>query len=94
MLNFNNPYLWTVRTHYTLERAGLVILNQTDCLEAGDLVMTGKIRGAGLKVACELYRAGGLGIFNIYDRMNGRLDLGKIRFLCEAMIDKSLHSIW
>lgn len=91
MFNNNFSPAWTVRTYYFLERFRIEVNSSEDAIAAGDRVLRGKMPGAGLKVACELFRAGGLGIYNIFDRMEGRLSLERIRFLCEVFIDTSLH---
>lgn len=85
---------WTVRTYYLLKRNHIEVNSEDDCITAGDLCLANKVRNGGLKMACELYRAGGLGIYNIFDRMDGRLSLERIRFLCEDLIDRSLHGPW
>lgn len=63
---------WSVRTYNFILRYGMEIETQEQAISAGNLVMEGKIRNAGLKCAIELYRAGGLGVYQIEKKLNYR----------------------
>lgn len=85
---------WTVRTYYILIREGITLIDRADMIEVADLAVQGKLGHAGLKFATELYRAAGLGVYPIYKRLNtteGRIDLRRVRSLCEYL-DNSLHA--
>ena len=85
---------WTVRTYYILMREGITLIDKAEMIEVADLAVQGKLRHAGLKFATELYRAAGLGVYSIYTRLNtreGRIDLQRVKSLCEYL-DLSLHA--
>lgn len=63
---------WSVRTYNIILRYNMEVETQEQAIRAGDLVMEGKIRNAGLKCATELYRAGGLGVYQIEKKLDHR----------------------
>ena len=73
---------WTVRTYYILKRNGLKPQNEADCILIGNEILSRHVRNAGLRMACELYRAGGLGVYTIFGIMDGRLSLERIKQEC------------
>lgn len=83
---------WTVRTYLILERYHLEVKTAEDAIRTGDLALQGKLRNAGLKFAVEMYRAAGLGVYPIYKRMQGRLDLDRIRLVCGNLDRYAFHA--
>lgn len=86
---------WSVRTYNAILRnmqEGGPVLNAQDAEDMGDYVVAGKIRNAGLKVATELYRGAGLGVYNIYKKLNGRVEVNKIRCWCEYIDTVIFHA--
>lgn len=57
------------------------------CLAIGDSILRHK---KGLKTAAEMYRASGLGIYEIFNRLEGQLTLERLRKLCNDL-DHRLH---
>ena len=83
---------WSVRTYYILLRYGIDVKTAEDAIRTGDLAMENKLRNAGLKFAVEMYRAAGLGVYPIFKRMHGRLDLERIRLLCGVLDRYTFHA--
>lgn len=84
---------WTVRTYNKLKvlsARDIYVINDRDCLEVADGIVAGEIGGCGLKMAMELYRAGGLGIYPIYERLGGRMSLEAVCKYCD-ILDTELH---
>lgn len=82
---FGNIYLfvwWSVRAYNIILRDGLDIRSAKDAIEAGDLCRDGKLQHGSKIAAIEFYRAGGLGIFPIYNRLSHAVSLQKIREDC------------
>lgn len=78
---------WTVRTYYILRRYNLTIACAQDCIRIAD--NRHKYRNAGMKFAVELYRAAGLGVYNIYDRLRATstdllhpMSFDRVKMLC------------
>lgn len=71
---------FTVRTYNALKRAGITVTTQAEAIAAGDMIMRGKIRNTGRRTATELYRAGGLGVYQIAKRIDRHPET--IRTLC------------
>jgi len=89
MINYD--YLWkpwTVRTYNVLMRNRLSVWNAEDAVSVADAVMLGYYRNGGKKMAAELYRAAGLGVYEIARRTGKTVE--DIRNLCE-WLDLSLH---
>lgn len=77
---------WSVRVYNIILRnmpKGTQVLNAQDAEALGDLIVAGKVRNAGWTAACELYRGAGLGVYNIYKKLSGRVEVDKIRWKCE-----------
>ena len=73
---------WTVRTYYILKRNGLRPESEADCILIGNEIILKHVRNAGLKMAVEMYRAGGLGVYTIFGILDGRLSLERVRQGC------------
>lgn len=89
MINYD--YLWkswTVRTYNVLMRNRLSVWSAEDAVDVADAVMRGHYRNGGKKMAAELYRAAGLGVYEIARRTSKTVE--EIRNLCE-WLDLSLH---
>ena len=92
--------LWSVRTYNALRRSNIRVTCAEDAVQAGNLAIRGRIRNAGIKTAIELYRAGGLGAYEILNRVNCELfhrerepwNIETIRVLCEDF-DRLFHSV-
>ena len=92
--------LWSVRTYNALRRSNIRVACAEDAVQAGNLAIRGRIRNAGIKTAIELYRASGLGAYEILNRVNcelfhrglGPWSIETIRALCEDC-DKLFHSV-
>ena len=90
---------WSVRTYNALRRSNIRVTCAEDTVQVGNLAIRGYIRNAGIKTAIELYRAGGLGAYEILDRVNCELfhrkrepwSIETIRTLCEDF-DRLFHS--
>ena len=86
---------WSVRTYNiilrNMQKCGPV-LDAKDAEDMADLVVVGLIRNAGLKVATELYRGAGLGVYNIYEKLGGRVEVDKIRCWCEYIDTEVFHA--
>lgn len=87
---------WTVRTYYAILRTGRKVEAANEAVYFGDDVLRGKIRNAGLKVAIELYRGAGLGVYQIIDRINRfRPDKAKtveeVKAYCEYLDNGIFH---
>lgn len=86
---------WSVRTYNIILRnmpTNGPVLDAQDAEALGDLVAAGKIWNAGRKVATELYRAAGLGVYNIYEKLNGKVEVDKIRCWCEYIDTDIFHA--
>lgn len=90
---------YTVRTFNCLERAHLEPRNDAECIAIGDAMLAGKVLHAGQKTAIEMYRAGGLGVSQINDKLdtllvkklgNARICANRVKQYCEY-IDDILH---
>lgn len=82
---------WTVRTYNFILRYNMEIETQEQAINAGDLVMEGKIRNAGRKCATEFYRAGGLGVYQIYNKLEGLMSIERIRAWCNYLDRYIIH---
>ena len=61
---------WSVRTYNIIMRNKLEVETPEQAIAAGDLVMANKLRNAGLKCATEFYRAAGLGVYQIVEKLH------------------------
>ena len=82
---------WTVRTFLIMQRYNFNVTCAEEAICLGDNVRQNKVRNAGKKMALELYRAGGLGAYQIEELLGFGIE--RTKRLCEE-IDKSLHSKW
>lgn len=81
---------WTVRTYNILRRYHLHVWSAADAIEIADECLRGSYRNAGRKMAAELYRAAGLGLYQIYQRLDGKIDISRLRDLLE-IFDRNFH---
>ena len=79
---------WTVRTYNILLRTGANVWSKNEAIHFANLCACGMVRNAGKKVAAELYRAAGLGVYEIAGRIGKPVE--ETRLLCE-WLDRSLH---
>lgn len=59
-------------------------------IELADRAVRGEIRILGAQSAIELYRGAGLGVYQIYQRVQSRVSLQRVRERCE-LIDRHYH---
>jgi hypothetical protein len=86
-------YSVSVRAYYVCcQRRGFDLTTQASCIEAAQDLLDHPTRSAGKGTATELFRAGGLGVYQIYARLGETVDLDRIRNLCERF-DRTLHMI-
>ena len=76
---------WSVRTYNILMRNKLEVETPEQAIAAGNLIMEGKIRNAGLKCATELYRAAGLGVYQIVRLLNYQRSINLVQAWCEYL---------
>ena len=76
---------WTVRTYHILGRYHLEARTADEALEAARLAEQGKLRNAGLAFRAEMYRAAGLGVYEIARKLDGRKSIEEIRTLCNRL---------
>ena len=77
--------------HFMKHKLGYTFpFSQSACINGATEILLGKTSGAGLKTAIELFRAGGLGVWQIWEYVNDKKSLHEIRMLCEK-IDTELH---
>lgn len=82
---------WSVRTYNILLRHKIEVETAEQAIAAGDMVAAGKIRNAGLKCATELYRAAGLGVYMIQERLLFKKDFDTIVSWCNYLDRYVLH---
>lgn len=92
---------WSVRTYNVLRRGNIHITCAEEAVHVGNLALRRGIRNAGIMTAIELYRAGGLGAYEIFSRVNYELihyrgrapwNMETIRSLCEDF-DRMFHNV-
>ena len=91
---------WSVRTYNALRRNNIHVTCAENAVQVGNLAIRGYIRNAGIMTAIELYRAGGLGAYEILNRVNCELfhrkremwSIEKVRALCEDF-DRLFHNV-
>ena len=91
---------WSVRTYNALRRGNIHVTCAQEAVHVGNLAIRGRIRNAGIMTAIELYRAGGLGAYEILDRVNCELfhrgrdpwSIETVRALCEDF-DRLFHNV-
>ena len=82
---------WSVRTYYILMRNKLEVETPEQAIATGDLVVANKIRNAGLKCATELYRAAGLGVYQIAAKLNYCRSFNMIAMWCNDLDRYTFH---
>ena len=82
---------WSVRTYNIILRYNMEVETQEQAISAGDLMIEGKIRNAGRKCATELYRAGGLGVYQIEKKLNGLVNTERIKTWCNYLDRYIIH---
>lgn len=89
-------YSFTVRGYNVGRRYGLPHYSEWQaranempalCLAIGDSILRHK---KGLKTAAEMYRAAGLGVYEIFNRLEGQISLERLKALCSDL-DYELH---
>ena len=80
----------SVRAYYTGLRRGYDLTTAAGCIAAADDLLDHPCSGAGKRTVTELYRAGGLGVYQIYKRLGESKSPEDIRNLCE-IFDWMLH---
>lgn len=81
-------YNLSPRAEYALKRTNLPMNNAADLVAAGNAVMARKVWHAGLLVAVECYRLGGLGVYQIYNLIGKTQPLEWIKWYC-YQLDRS-----
>lgn len=76
----------SVRTIRALKVSHVAHRTPLELIVAGDACAARCVRWGGLVAAVECYRAAGLGVYNIAQRLAGRLSVDTIRRLC-IMVD-------
>lgn len=82
---------WSVRTYNILLRHKIEVETAEQAIAAGDMAAAGKLRNAGLKCATELYRAAGLGVYMIQERLLFKKDFDTIVSWCNYLDRYVLH---
>lgn len=80
----------SVRAYYIGLRRGYDLTTAAGCIAAADDLLDHPCSGAGKRTVTELYRAGGLGVYQIYKRLGGSKSPADIRNACERF-DWMLH---
>lgn len=83
-------YSVSVRAYYIGLRRGYDLTSAAGCIAAADDLLIYPTTSAGKRVITELYRAGGLGVYQIYKRLGETKSPEEIKGLCEKY-DKMLH---
>ena len=82
---------WSVRTYNILMRNKLEVETPEQAIAAGDLIIGGKVRNAGLKCASELYRAAGLGVYPIVKKLKYQRSIDIVKTWCEHFDRYTFH---
>lgn len=80
-------FAFTVRTYYTCLRFYFVPTCAEECILIGDMERMTNPRPSA-RFLTEMYRAGGMGVYQIQDRIGYSVE--RIRSRCE-FLDKNLH---
>jgi hypothetical protein len=80
----------SVRAYYVGLRRDYDLTTTAGCIAAADDLLDHPCSGAGKRTITELYRAGGLGVYQIYKRLGESKSPEDIRNLCEYF-DQMLH---
>jgi len=80
----------SVRAYHVSLKRGYDLTTAAGCIAAADDLLNHPCSGAGKRTITELYRAGGLGVYQIYKRLGESKSPEDIRNLCE-FFDWRLH---
>jgi hypothetical protein len=83
-------YSVSVRAYYIGLLRGYNLTTSAGCIAAAEDLLIHPASSAGKRVITELYRAGGLGVYQIYKRLGETKSPEEIRALCERY-DMMLH---
>ena len=78
---------WSVRTYNIITRNGYKVENAAEAEALALKIMRHEVRSAGRRIATELFRAAGYGVNQIYQALNGEVNLDAVRQWVE-WIDK------
>ena len=81
-------FSFSVRTYYIGQRHGYNLTTAAGCIAAADDLLINPRNGTGKKTITELYRAGGLGVYQIAARIEK--DPEYVKSVCERF-DRMLH---
>ena len=81
-------FSFSVRVYNIGLKRGYNLTTATGCIAAADDLLTSPHSGAGKKTITELYRAGGLGVYQIAAKIEK--DPKSIKIMCERL-DRMLH---
>ena len=81
-------FSFSVRTYYIGQRHGYNLTTAAGCIAAANDLIIHPRNGAGKKTITELYRAGGLGVYQIAARIEK--DPEYVKSVCERL-DRMLH---
>lgn len=81
-------FSFSVRTHCIGQRCGYNLTTAAGCIAAADDLIISPCSGAGKKTITELYRAGGLGVYQIAARIEKNPEY--VKNVCERF-DRMLH---
>ena len=75
-------YKFSPRTEYALRMTRLPMNSAADLIAAGDATVARKVWHAGLLTAIECYRLGGLGVYQIHNRIGKVQSLEWVKWHC------------
>ena len=84
-------FAFSVRAYYVGLRRSYDLTTAAGCIAAADDLLVHPCNGAGKKTITELYRAGGLGVYQIAALLDKNPE--EVRTLCERF-DNTLHEAW
>lgn len=83
-------YSVSVRAYWVGLKRGYNLTTQAGCIEAAEDLLDHPCAGGGKRTVTELFRAGGLGVYQIYKRLGETKSPEEIKKMCER-IDYELH---
>ena len=81
---------FSVRTYDAMRRLNVWPHNSAEAVQIGDRMAAGEFRNVKIRGAIELYRAAGLGVYQIYYRLNCCRPVETIREIC-ARYDREFY---
>ena len=81
-------FSFSVRTYYIGQRHGYNLTTAAGCIAAANDLIIHPHTGAGKKTITELYRAGGMGVYQIAAKIDK--DSKSVKNVCERL-DRMLH---